>query len=408
MAIRVRKLAKELNRSPWDVLGVLHALGYRRYRSPEDMLSGPALDRLRKGIREGVAPLPVERTDNGKGKAKASVSQRGMMSSLIPGVVPQRSDDKFAAAKPEPAPRRRAPEPPASGLSVPAASASIADMSVSSEALDVQARTLDVHRDTLRAERAVFESEKAELAALERRLAAERKALDALRLALDEERAALATQREAVELMAAKQRPSENSELPTLESVLQARGLRGADEYERALAGLASARSLADLLWALRVDGDDVWLRTLRDRLVLVSGSTEGVPAGVGVPVAVAPERAELPDLARLKKDFDRIGELFMLNGMRRALVIGGRPAWHRLLQNGIDPRIEMRFQPGRARSRADAEADVTRTDIVVLWDVEVHADADAVYRTARPVVVRVANRSLVSWVKAVADALQR
>ena len=48
MAIRVRKLAKELNRSPTEVLGVLHAIGFTRFRNVNDMLSDQIVSRLKR------------------------------------------------------------------------------------------------------------------------------------------------------------------------------------------------------------------------------------------------------------------------------------------------------------------------------------------------------------------------
>ena len=96
MGVRIRKLAREVNRSPWDVLGVLHALGYRRYKSPDDMLSGPALARLRNGLRDGVAPVPVpgRREASGTSERVAKASS-DLMSQVIPGVVRQQADDRF-------------------------------------------------------------------------------------------------------------------------------------------------------------------------------------------------------------------------------------------------------------------------------------------------------------------------
>ena len=59
MSVRVRKLAKELDRSVGEVLGVLHALGLSRYRNPDDMLPPDAVERVRKGLRRGVRPVPL-------------------------------------------------------------------------------------------------------------------------------------------------------------------------------------------------------------------------------------------------------------------------------------------------------------------------------------------------------------
>ena len=49
MAIRVRKLAKELGRSAGEVLGLLHHLGFRRYTKPDDMVNDAIASKARKG-----------------------------------------------------------------------------------------------------------------------------------------------------------------------------------------------------------------------------------------------------------------------------------------------------------------------------------------------------------------------
>ena len=53
MAVRLRKLAKELRRDPAELLGILHALGFARFRSPHDMLSDPIVGQLRGALRDG-------------------------------------------------------------------------------------------------------------------------------------------------------------------------------------------------------------------------------------------------------------------------------------------------------------------------------------------------------------------
>ena len=51
MALRVRKLARELERSPEDVLLLLKDLGYERYRTPDDLLADDVVARARKAAR---------------------------------------------------------------------------------------------------------------------------------------------------------------------------------------------------------------------------------------------------------------------------------------------------------------------------------------------------------------------
>jgi hypothetical protein len=168
--------------------------------------------------------------------------------------------------------------------------------------------------------------------------------------------------------------------------VLAARGLRGQDEMDRALLALAQARIAGELMGRLRVDDPVGVERWLRDRVVLVGGA---VPDGLGVPaVTVAADRAEIPDAAELQRRIARVGEILLLNGLRRVLIVGGRPYAQRLLGRGIDPRIEVRFAPGVRRGKAEAEADVLRTDVVIAWGVDIEPGARDVYATSRAVFV--------------------
>jgi precorrin-6x reductase len=123
-------------------------------------------------------------------------------------------------------------------------------------------------------------------------------------------------------------------------------------------------------------------------------------------PVTVAPSRAEVPDASTLARGLSRIGEQLMLNGYRRVLVIGGRSAWQRVLRESIDSRIELRFLPGRNRTERDAEADVQRTDVVILWGVEADASAQRVYQTGRAQVISVPTGSFADFLRCVLSSL--
>ncbi len=387
MAQRVRKLAKQLGRSPWDVLGVLHAMGYVRYRSPEDMLPDSMIVRLRKALEAGTAPIPVPGapppgTPVAPRRAAGRRDTRDdLMSRLVPGVVRTGSTPAARAAAPAPVVAPRAETRPAPGPSA--------------EVMDSLARTLESERAALEAQRSRLHAERTTLGKAQEALQAERAGLDSLRWALDREREALDEERAAFEALRATVDAA--PALPTLVQLLEARGLRGMDEVERALAALAGPRSLRDVLWCLQVTSADVVQRVLQERLVLVAGAPPPALGRTLAAVRVSADRAEVPDAAELQQYMERLGEQFLLNGIRRVLVVGGRALSQRMLRDGIDSRVELRFQPPRPRTAADAEADVARTDAIVLWDVAADADALRVYASSRAALLRVEGRSLPS-----------
>lgn len=327
MAIRVRKLAKQLGRSPKELLGILAAVGITRYRSPEDMLTGAVESKLRTAIRNNVRPLPV--TPEAVRK-EAPAQPR-----------PPRPAQEVVLRQPEPPRPDPTPPPPTPpSHTAPAAARPTPDPS---------------HAPVLEA--------------------------------LREEREALASMREA--LLAEK-----SSQGVPLADLLEQRGLVGIDEAERAVRALAASRRLAELLPYLRVtDGPHVQ-RWLREVLLLVDGTPPEV-LGSEATVSVAPDRAEIPSAAAFRKQTNRISEALLLNGARRVLIVGGPIRLHRLLARAFDPRIEVRFRPTSRVVGADAQADVTRTDAVVLWEVEVDDDARSTYDGGRAIVARVQGATL-------------
>jgi hypothetical protein len=291
-------------------------------------------------------------------------------------------------------------------------------------------RTVMAERPVVAAERAAWEAERAAMAAERAALEQERSALATERAAIDEqyrrveadrmaveehraglaaERAALATDRawiaaQRAELAATRVKSTVSSDLPLLTDLLAERGLRGVDEFERAIAALANARQLADLLVRWRVDDAATFARVLRDRLLLSAGPV--ADAGHVAVVTVAADRAELPEQGELSRRVARMGEALLLHGLRRVLVVGGRPLGQKALRSGVDARIELRFLPPAARRRVDAEHDVLRTDAVVLWGVEADAEAREVYATSRALVIDVPGPDLAPLLAAVEDAL--
>jgi hypothetical protein len=380
MAIRVRKLAKELNRSPADVIGLLIAIGFPRYRTSEDMVPDELIDRLKRAIRDGVKPAAVQLQESERPQPLPTRAARpDLMSQLVPGVVPvgrpskPRAEHAVLAAKPLTAPPKPAAPDPASPAA-PDTAAAIAALEAARGALTAEVETLQAERAALAAERA--------------RISEQRAALDhALTVARD----------------ATPQAPAADG--VTLHDLLIRRGLRGRDEFERAIAALASQRMCGDLLTMLIASDVPAVELILRERLVFAQSETSPVPTGVAA-VIVGAERAEATDAVDLQRTLVKLGERLLLHGLRRVAVIGGRPSLHKQLREGVDGRIELRFSPPTVRARSDAEADVQRTDLVVLWAVAAAPEAREIYASSRAIVVEVTPLDLTAFVSRVEAAL--
>jgi hypothetical protein len=320
------------------------------------------------------------------------------MGALVPGVVPVRGRSDRPAARSEGPPLRvvRSEEP------------------VRAPVVEVA----DHEQAHLEAQRREVAAERAENEATRRLIASERHAVVAERAALEAEQAAVAAERAVLDADKARwdadlRRQKAERDLVLADpggvsvvSVLQGRGLSGPDEMERALGALASARALRDVLPRLRVDDPQALAALLRDKLVLVGSVVPDGALGAVATVVVAPQRAEVASLDAVRRDVTRLGELLLLHGLRRLVLVGGRPLWHRVLREHIDPRIEVRLVAGRTRTAEDAASDVARADLVVLWGVEAEPAADRVYGTSRATVVRLFGEGPSDLVRAVEAAL--
>lgn len=320
MAVRVRKLARQLKRTPAEVLGLLHAIGYSRYRSSEDMVSDAAVAKAREAVRKGVraAPVTPEGVRKAPKKASSGPGRSDLMAQLVPGVVRQGQPPR-PASKPKPPPKPSATPPRAEAPAAPP-----------------------------RVDRSEIEAAHAEIRVLKEQNAALRSDL-------------AARDAQITELSAAPDEPS------GLEAALQARGLLGQDEHARALAGLAQARLLDPAL--LSVADASAFGRLLTDRLVLFGGDVPDALTGV-VGVSVALDRADMPGASALARLGEKVGEQLMLHGLRRVRAIGVPPRWHGMLRSGIDTRIELSIEPGGERDEARARRDALGADVVWLWGV--------------------------------------
>ncbi|TNE84313.1 MAG: hypothetical protein EP330_29280 [Deltaproteobacteria bacterium] len=318
MALRVKKLARQLKRSPVEVLGLLHAVGYERYKSAEDMLPDNVVRKVEDAARQGIRPVALEVAPARTKRAAApeAAPANDFMAALIPGIVPLGGRP---AAPSTPSPRVVAKAAPAEPAPEP----------------------------THQAAPVVAEDEAPEPTALELENSALREEVRRLR----------------EQLGSAQGRLAELQQPPQLRDLVQGRGLRGPDEIERALAGLAERRLLLEALGgAVLADGGRL-TELLRTRVVLVEEvPLAGLPDSL-VPVAVAPERAELPRGAAIDAQVARLGEEMMLCGRRQLAIVGADALTLHLLAARLDPRVS--FVRGGLHG---VEAD---TAVVVAWGVD-------------------------------------
>jgi hypothetical protein len=375
VAVRVRKIARELDRSPEDLLRLLKDLGYARFRSEDDMMPDPVAEQLRRAARSHPprAVLPVAaRKPSSVPPPSAGPSADDLMAKLVPGVV---------RVEGEPKPRARA-------SSIPAASKETATREARAPREGrPDGRSMELLAQ-LEGEREKLSQERARLEALQERLLAEERALQVRQTELEARAAELEARAQALEQKQqqlqeaeAKEAEVKAQQAPKLAlsrgavlgnsvlALMEERGLRGQDEAERAIGALAGAHALGKLLGTL-VPGDPVaFTRLLQERLVLVGGP---IPEGLGVPaVTVSPERADLPGGERLGRTVGRIGELLLLNGLRRVLLVAVPPRWHALLREGMDRRVELLFRAALLREGREAE-ELGRVDVVVVWNAEI------------------------------------
>lgn len=373
MAVRVNKLARELETSPDRLLHLLSAVGYDRYRSANDMVADVPAAKVRKFASELRKSGDFERVSHGGASPSAGPARSAPIEEQLAPDLDRPIEEIAAEVVP-------GGQPPAA----------LAEAS-----------------QALRAERAHVETLRRKLVEREHDLSERVVALQAERASLQAERAALLDQlseaRSALESRAADLDAIEAGGVPVV-SLLDERGLLGSDEHGRALSALATARLLDPVLSRLRVIDSHGVRRLLQDRLLLAAGPLEGVE-GVAV-VQVAPERAEVPPTEELHRLCDRLWGEFLLCGLRRVVWIGLSALEQRLLRNGVDPRLTVQMLPGQSRDAEGARHDVESADVVVLRGVTLSEQARAVYAASGTPVLTLESRGLRELVSEACQAL--
>jgi hypothetical protein len=148
----------------------------------------------------------------------------------------------------------------------------------------------------------------------------------------------------------------------TVRAVLEERGLRGDDELAAALRALLDARRHVELLDALELQSPDALSDLVWARLLLVEEPAEAPPGVVAVRVpAERSEAARGPNRVAMQ----RFSTACLVRGKRRVVFVGGSPAYRRVLKEGLDPRLEVKFVEGDRRGNIP---DVPDADYVFVW----------------------------------------
>lgn len=386
MAVRLRKLAKELDLTVEQALVCLQEIGIDRYRSAEDMVPDPSVEKLRRHVKE------LRR--RGHPALAASGGVRPPARSAPPGRPSGRVDqvERLGDALDLP-------------LDAVATEVAAADR--------VQAEIADAS-DRVRAEQAALHAQARRLQERSARLEAEAERLRAERDALEAERDALHAERRALrdELATAQaDLASRAADLDAIEAggvplarLLDERGLRGVDEHGRAVAALARARLLDPIVARLRVVDAGPVRQILRDRLILGTTPIEALEGAAWV--QVAPDRAEVPSADEVVRLRERLWAEFLLCGFRRVRVLGARGHEARMLREWVDPRLSVDIISAVHRDGPSAREDLANADLVVLRDVELSGSAEAAYAEDPRRVVRATTAGLAGLVADVLAAL--
>ncbi|ACY18121.1 hypothetical protein [Haliangium ochraceum] len=314
---------------------------------------------------QGVEPLDARRRRESTAKSR-SPAARSQTS-------PQRANSsKAATQKPAEASSRpeRAPSPtPAAETSLkPRIAAAERGRDEARAALSLAVRERDEIRQAL------------ERTAAQQRTLAERNR--ALRSSLD-------------------QAARERSERTPLRQVLERRGLRGVDEMRQVLSGLLEQQPEA-LLDAIEV-ADASRLAGLLERAVSLMHQPErwqSAREGTSVVVEVAPERCEITAGSDIRAEFQALAHACERARVRVITVVGGSPAYRKQIQTlaaTCAPALRLHLVSGtRRRERRRAEADLRKSDLVVIWSAtELDHSVSALYTGGETPVVQVPHRGI-------------
>lgn len=187
----------------------------------------------------------------------------------------------------------------------------------------------------------------------------------------------------------------------SLETLLRQRGLRGEDERAHAVRALIQTRRWSQISAQLKPI-DQVGLSALVERYVLLHCGQDDCPVpGSIAAVQVSRTRCELCGGHGQRVALLRFSEGLMLHGIRRLAIVGGTPAYQRVLRDGLDPRIECRLLLG------DDDPGEDPPRLVIDWDPSGLDRELSRLLSEGARLIRVPDRSLADMLDAVREHLE-
>jgi len=342
VSLRVRKLARELGKEPAYVLGVLHHLGFSRFRSIQDMLPDRLVGQVRAAVAGGleIRTAPVDPAPTGfvESASAADSSTADLMASLVPGVVPL-SKGVTPTARP----------------SVEAEVDVVIPVDPVASEPESESRLVGRWDELLERERAVQRAEEGL----------------AFSVAAHE-----TTVREAREQPVVS--PLQSSPVDVAKSVdlgsqrlidlLALRGIAEESEQISALEALARHPTLRKHLLQVQVSTSSKLVDLLTSHVVLTDGTPpDGLHGYAGV--SVAKIRAEWPGEEQLGPLLSQLGSGLLLRGFRRIVFVELGEKETGLLRTRIDSRIDWTTTSADSVSTSDVALDVVGVpDAVIVW----------------------------------------
>lgn len=351
----------------------------------DELMAQMGVRRMDQAPRSGRKKTKKARKAWGKGAVPTGKAARKLTDGNTGGSVPAP-----ASSTPEPVVRPMVrPAPGPAPRSATAVGPSAAALEQERDALQAELRAVRRELETTRDRASAVEAER-------ERLSAELDILDTERRGL-QRRLQVAT-------------GEQPEPMPALGEALQRRGILGEDEAARVLSGLVEARRVGPLLRLLEAVDRDALHAFLDDRIVLHCGG-EACPVVPGRAVVRVPaSRCEICGGSDVQRSVRRFVDACLLSGLRHVLVVGGSPRYHRQFRELVQHhRLQLELVPGNARRTArQAQADMARVDVVIVWGATVldHSVAD-LYKGGPARVLRVAHRGMSRMLELAATGLQ-
>ncbi len=370
MAARVRidALADQCGVAPREILKILIDLGQFRYNRFNQQIP----DELAARVRERLGPRERRAGSSGGGPEELDMFAQAMSAAGVQRLEPRGQKSKpskkgkaskrarskpaaspatVAAPEPPPAPAPPVVEPPPQPE--PEAPAVVATPEAAAEPVATEP-VVDDHAERL--------------AALEQQHRASLDELTAARAELAKVQGERDELRERTTSLVADGGGLDGG--ASLMGLLQDRGLRGVDEAGFALRTLLGAH-LLDSALPLLVSVEPTRLRRLlHERMCLCCGRDAcGAPSGVER-VRVPAQRCELCGDQPLPRIHHRFSDAFLLSGITRVVVYGGR-RWHRAwLEASADSRVQLRLRSAQPAPLPEVlEDDLAWAQLVLLWN---------------------------------------